>query len=102
MARDFCAAVLNGAWESVKEMLPKLEIRANADIQVRSRRLSARILVLTRPQSAWFLIDQQRYLELLEDGKATEALVVLRSSLMPLEKCSEDLHTLSRYASFDS
>ncbi|RXG72864.1 WD repeat-containing protein 26 [Armadillidium vulgare] len=42
-----------------------------------------------------FLIIEQKYLELLESGKAMEALTCLRSQLTPLAKKMERVHQLS-------
>ncbi|KZT09725.1 WD40 repeat-like protein [Laetiporus sulphureus 93-53] len=43
----------------------------------------------------WFLISQQKYLELLEAGRTTAALSVLRNELAPLNIDPEQLHSLS-------
>uniref|UniRef100_A0A8C4Q3N3 WD repeat-containing protein 26 n=1 Tax=Eptatretus burgeri TaxID=7764 RepID=A0A8C4Q3N3_EPTBU len=44
-----------------------------------------------------FLLLEQKYLELLEDGKLLEALTVLRQELTPLKYNVERIHTLSGY-----
>lgn len=49
------------------------------------------------PQDARFLISQQKYLELLEAQKTTDALQVLRNELAPLDVDPDQLHMLSRY-----
>lgn len=43
-----------------------------------------------------FLLLEQKYLEYLEDGKALDALHVLRSELTPLQHNIEKVHALSR------
>jgi hypothetical protein len=48
-------------------------------------------------QEARFLIHQQRYLELLDEGSTTSALSVLRNDLAPLNVDPEQLQQLSRY-----
>lgn len=57
-------------------------------------------MLLERTQDARFLISQQKYLELLEAQKTTDALQVLRNELAPLDVDSEQLHILSRHVSF--
>ncbi|KZP21210.1 WD40 repeat-like protein [Athelia psychrophila] len=47
-------------------------------------------------QEAKFLIHQQKYLELLEAGRTTTALTVLRNELAPLDFDQDQLHFLSR------
>lgn len=44
-----------------------------------------------------FLILEQKYLEFLEDGKALDALHVLRNELTPLQHNIDRVHILSRY-----
>uniref|UniRef100_A0AAY4AK10 WD repeat-containing protein 26 n=1 Tax=Denticeps clupeoides TaxID=299321 RepID=A0AAY4AK10_9TELE len=44
-----------------------------------------------------FLLLQQKYLEYLEDGRALEALQVLRAELTPLKYNTERIHLLSGY-----
>ncbi|XP_039973024.1 WD repeat-containing protein 26 [Xiphias gladius] len=44
-----------------------------------------------------FLLQQQKYLEYLEDGKVLEALQVLRAELTPLKYNTERIHILSGY-----
>lgn len=44
-----------------------------------------------------FLILEQKYLEFLEDGRALDALHVLRNELTPLQHNIERVHVLSRY-----
>ncbi|KAF9447666.1 WD40 repeat-like protein [Macrolepiota fuliginosa MF-IS2] len=46
-------------------------------------------------EDARFLINQQKYLELLEAKKTTAALQVLRNDLAPMNNGAEQLHTLS-------
>lgn len=48
------------------------------------------------PQSIRFLIQQQRYLELLEARHVQKALAILRDRLTPLHHATERLHQLSR------
>jgi len=54
--------------------------------------------LLCRFQEAKFLIGRQKYPELLEVGKTTIALQVLRNELAPLNVDQDQLHFLSRYA----
>ena len=44
-----------------------------------------------------FLILEQKYLEFLEDGRALDALLVLRNELTPLQHDIDRVHMLSRY-----
>lgn len=48
-------------------------------------------------QDARFLIAKQKYLELLEAGKPSAALNVLRNELAPLNPELDHLHALSRF-----
>jgi WD repeat-containing protein 26 len=50
-------------------------------------------------QHARLLINEQKYLEFLENQNITAALNVLRNELAPMNIDSEQLHTLSRSAS---
>ena len=43
-----------------------------------------------------FLLLEQKYLELLENGEAMEALTCLRSQLTPLAQKMDRVHQLSR------
>ena len=45
-----------------------------------------------------FLLLEQKYLELLEDGRAIDALDVLRHQLTPLKHNVQRVHQLSRWA----
>lgn len=51
-------------------------------------------------QSVLFLIYEQKYLELLEQGRAMEALECLRRELTPLHQDFVRVHRLSRLALF--
>ena len=51
-------------------------------------------------QSVLFLIYEQKYLELLEQGRAMEALECLRRELTPLRQDFVRVHRLSRLAFF--
>jgi hypothetical protein len=51
-------------------------------------------------QSVLFLIYEQKYLELLEQGRAMEALECLRRELTPLRQDFVRVHRLSRLALF--
>lgn len=52
---------------------------------------------VNRPiESIRFLLQQQRYLELLEGGQVQKALSILRERLTPLHHGTERLHQLSR------
>ena len=46
-----------------------------------------------------FLIRQQKYLEMLENGELNSALHVLRNELTPLKRDISRIHELSRYVS---
>jgi hypothetical protein len=50
-----------------------------------------------RVQEMKFLILEQKYLEFLEDGRALDALLVLRNELTPLQHDIDRVHVLSRY-----
>jgi hypothetical protein len=50
-------------------------------------------------QEVKFLINQQRYLELLEEGNTSKALSVLRDEIAPLDGASERIQELSRWSS---
>lgn len=50
-------------------------------------------------QEMKFLILEQKYLEFLEDGRALDALHVLRNELTPLQHNIDRVHVLSRYSS---
>jgi hypothetical protein len=51
----------------------------------------------TTAEQVKFLVAQQKYLELLEQGQQKKALAVLRNELAPVTKDSEVLHTISGY-----
>ncbi|KAG6865928.1 hypothetical protein C0991_010429 [Blastosporella zonata] len=78
---DFRQCILDGSWTKAETALMRLGV--------------------TDEDALWdarFLINQQKYLELLEAKKTTQALHVLRNDLAPLDVDSDQLHTLSRHA----
>lgn len=48
-------------------------------------------------QQVRYLINRQRYLELLEQGRISNALTVLRHDIVPLDIPSNQVQDLSRY-----
>ncbi|KAI0819085.1 WD40 repeat-like protein [Irpex lacteus] len=74
----FRECILNGDWEAAEEVLSRLEFSEQE-----------------RLWDAKFLISQQKYLELLEAGRTTSALWILREELAPLSTNSDVLHSLS-------
>ncbi|KAJ6463825.1 WD40 repeat-like protein [Mycena vitilis] len=75
---DFRHFILEAQWSKAENALQRL------GVQDREALWDAR-----------FLISQQKYLELLEAQKTTDALHVLRNELAPLDVDSEQLHMLS-------
>ncbi|TCD66196.1 hypothetical protein EIP91_001690 [Steccherinum ochraceum] len=75
---EFRQCILDGAWDSAEAALMRLGV-ANDD----------------GLWEAKFLISQQKYLELLEAGKTSTALNILRQELAPLNVDSDQLHSLS-------
>ncbi|KAJ6525716.1 WD40-repeat-containing domain protein [Mycena capillaripes] len=75
---DFRHFILEAQWSKAENALQRLGVQDR--------------------ESLWdvrFLISQQKYLELLEAQKTTDALHVLRNELAPLDVDSEQLHMLS-------
>lgn len=75
---QFRQYILDGLWSKAEMALERLGVQENEGLW-----------------DAKFLISQQKYLELLEAKKATEALHVLRNELAPLNVDPDQLHTLS-------
>ncbi|KAI0934659.1 hypothetical protein AcV5_006428 [Taiwanofungus camphoratus] len=75
---EFRRCILDASWSSAEAALMRLGV---ADDE--------------RLWEAKFLISQQKYLELLEAGKMTTALQVLRNELAPLSVEPDTLHSLS-------
>ncbi|KAF9484688.1 WD40 repeat-like protein [Pholiota conissans] len=75
---QFRQYILDGLWSKAEAALVRLGVQEDEGLW-----------------DAKFLISQQKYLELVEAKKPTEALQVLRSELAPLNVDSDHLHTLS-------
>ncbi|KAJ7343183.1 WD40 repeat-like protein [Mycena albidolilacea] len=75
---DFRQYILDARWSKAENALQRLGVQDREGLW-----------------DARFLISQQKYLELLEAQKTTDALHVLRNELAPLEVDSEHLHILS-------
>ncbi|KAH6918387.1 WD repeat-containing protein [Coprinopsis sp. MPI-PUGE-AT-0042] len=78
LVSQFRQDVLDGMWSKAEGALQHLNIEDEEN-----------------KYDAEFLIKEQKYLELLEAKKTTEALHVLRNELAPLNVDSDHLHTLS-------
>ncbi|KAF7338070.1 WD-domain-containing protein [Mycena venus] len=76
---DFRQYILEARWSKAEDALHRLGVHDREALW-----------------DARFLISQQKYLELLEAQKTTDALHVLRNELAPLDVDSEQLHSLSR------
>ncbi|KAI0086137.1 WD40 repeat-like protein [Irpex rosettiformis] len=74
----FRECILNGDWTAAGEVLSRLGFSEQEGLW-----------------DAKFLISQQKYLELLEAGRTTTALQVLREELAPLSTDPDVLHSLS-------
>ncbi|KAJ6597194.1 WD40 repeat-like protein [Mycena vulgaris] len=75
---DFRRFILEARWSKAENALQRLGVRDREGLW-----------------DARFLISQQKYLELLEAQKTTDALQVLRNELAPLDVDSDQLHILS-------
>lgn len=74
----FRQCILDGVWDKAEAALTRLGVTDGDGLM-----------------DAKFLINQQKYLELLEAEKTTDALHVLRNELAPLHVEPDQLHTLS-------
>lgn len=81
-AARFRCHVMGGDWERAEVDLSELKPLVN----------SSQSMLCMR-----FLILEQKYLELLEDGKVLDALHCLRNELSPLKYNTERVHELSSY-----
>ena len=101
---QFRQLILDGLWSKAEAALMRLGVDEEEGLWVGSLHFSS----LASPadpsyffcQDAKFLISQQKYLELLEAKKHTAALQVLRNELAPSNVDPDQLHTLSRCATF--
>ncbi|KAF9030807.1 WD40 repeat-like protein [Hymenopellis radicata] len=75
---QFRQSIMEGEWTVAESMLTRLGVTDTDGLM-----------------DAKFLINQQKYLELLEAQRTTEALHVLRNQLAPLGVDPEQLHSLS-------
>ncbi|EMD38068.1 hypothetical protein CERSUDRAFT_152691 [Gelatoporia subvermispora B] len=75
---EFRRCILDGSWERAQATLLRLGVEDDE-----------------RLWEARFLINQQKYLELLEAQKTTAALHVLRNELAPMHVDPDQLHSLS-------
>ncbi|KAI8054888.1 WD40-repeat-containing domain protein [Thamnidium elegans] len=81
IAGSFRTCILQGQWQTSETLLQKIPF------------------ISSNPESdllkVQFLIRQQKYLELLEQGETMQALHVLRSEITPLGQNTERLHQLT-------
>jgi hypothetical protein len=104
----FRSAVLDGKWDEAEELLfgeddSHLPQSARIVDRTTARRTSMWREGLTLVPGAnrtemTFWIRQQKYLELLEKGEWSQALVVLRTELTPLQQDQARVHQLAGYA----
>ncbi|GFR94913.1 WD repeat-containing protein 26 [Elysia marginata] len=82
-AASFRAHIMDGQWDRTEEDLQELEalVKGGQEDIVKMR----------------FLILEQKYLELLEDGFPLKALDCLRHELTPMKYNTERVHVLSTY-----
>jgi len=82
-AACFRAHVMSGEWDKTEEDLTELEclVKGGKEDVIKMR----------------FLLLEQKYLELLEDGSELKALDCLRHKLTPLKYNTERVHILSTY-----
>ncbi|KAK3702754.1 hypothetical protein RRG08_042739 [Elysia crispata] len=82
-AASFRAHVMDGQWDRTEEDLQELEslVKGGKEDIVKMR----------------FLLLEQKYLELLEDGIPLKALECLRHELTPMKYNTERVHVLSTY-----
>ena len=98
LIEDLTNACIDGVWEKANALLDKLQV---ADIGLD---LAMRLAFLS--EARW-LVASQKYLELVEKGDASSALVCLRKELAPLisgqgqqHANSANLHTLAALIMF--
>jgi WD repeat-containing protein 26 len=96
---EFRQCILDASWDQAESALLRIGVSDDESLAVSIYPFRINPFAdFTSLQEARFLINQQRYLELLEDGKTGPALSILRSVLAPLNVDPDQLHVLSRYA----
>ncbi|KAG1693958.1 WD repeat-containing protein 26 [Nymphon striatum] len=80
-ATKFCSYITNGEWKKAESILSELKPLAKNPQDIAEIK---------------FLIIEQKYLELLDDGNSIDALNCLRSELTPLNHNTSRIHELSR------
>jgi WD repeat-containing protein 26 len=89
--------ILEASWSDAEDALTSLGVTDSDGLWVRTCFTCVLYVLRFRYQEAKFFIGQQKYLELLEAGKTTVALQVLRNELAPLNVAQDQLHFLSGY-----
>ncbi|KAK6833654.1 hypothetical protein PG987_008348 [Apiospora arundinis] len=96
---SFRTAVLNGAWSDAEDLL----LGATAPAERTSQNGNGLVLAQGADRNMMrFWIRQQKFLELLEQQKTSQALTVLRTELSPLNQDQGKLHFLSSLLMCDS
>jgi hypothetical protein len=95
---EFRKYILEASWGSAEDALTRLGVTDSDGLWVCACFTSWLPVLHIRYQEAKFFIGQQKYLELLEAGRTTSALQVLRNELAPLNVAQDQLHFLSGYA----
>ncbi|KAK8058762.1 WD domain-containing protein [Apiospora phragmitis] len=96
---SFRTAVLDGAWGDAEDLL----LGATAPAERTSQNGNGLVLAQGADRNMMrFWIRQQKFLELLEQQKTSQALMVLRTELTPLNQNQEKLHLLSSLVMCDS
>lgn len=96
---SFRTAVLDGAWDDAEDLL----LGATAPAERASQSGNGLVLAQGADRNMMrFWIRQQKFLELLEQQKTSQALMVLRTELTPLNQDQGKLHFLSSLVMCDS
>jgi hypothetical protein len=94
---QFRQYILEASWSDAEDALTRLGVTDSDGLWVCYHLCIGTVPYVFRYQEAKFFIGQQKYLELLEAGKTTLALHVLRNELAPLNVAQDQLHFLSGY-----
>jgi len=94
---QFRQYILEASWSDAEDALTRLGVTDSDGLWVCYHLCYWFRALRLRYQEAKFFIGQQKYLELLEAGKTTLALQVLRNELAPLNVAQDQLHFLSGY-----
>ncbi|KIM79679.1 hypothetical protein PILCRDRAFT_74055 [Piloderma croceum F 1598] len=92
---QFRQYILEASWSDAEDALTRLGVTDSDGLWVCYHLCIGSVPYVFRYQEAKFFIGQQKYLELLEAGKTTLALQVLRNELAPLNVAQDQLHFLS-------